>query len=117
MMDGGMDMVSGLERIRVRFLELLVTRQQSIARHTLLAYESQTLEEVNGNLAAARDVLHQIAGTAGSLGFADLGTAARTCENDIVAHLNGPDNDLALCPDALLVQIDDFVEQCKSLLP
>ncbi|UOA29066.1 hypothetical protein DSM107133_03825 (plasmid) [Pseudosulfitobacter sp. DSM 107133] len=111
-----MDMVSGLEKIRERFLDLLVTRQQSIAHHAVLAYESLSLEEVNGNLAAARDILHQIAGTAGSLGFDDLGIAARTCENDIISHLNGPDNDLALCPDALLVQIDEFVEQCKGLL-
>lgn len=115
-MDGGLDMMSGLEKIRGRFLDLLVTRQQNIAHHAVLAYEGQTVDEVNGNLAAARDILHQIAGTAGSLGFDDLGLAARSCENDIVAHLNGPDNDLALCPDALLVQIDDFVEQCKGLL-
>lgn len=115
-MDGSLEMMSGLEKIRGRFLDLLVTRQQSIAHHAVLAYEGQTLDEVNGNLAAARDILHQIAGTAGSLGFDDLGHAARSCENDIVAHLTGPDNDLALCPDALLVQIDDFVEQCKGLL-
>ena len=65
-MDGALDMMSGLEKIRGRFLDLLVTRQQSIAHHAVLAYEGQTLDEVNGNLAAARDILHQIAGTAGS---------------------------------------------------
>ena len=106
----------GIDRIRTRFLEMLRDRQSAIAEHALFAWEGHTLEEVNGNLISARTILHQIAGTAGSLGFDDLGHAARSCENDIVAHLTGPDNDLALCPDALLVQIDDFVEHCKGLL-
>ncbi|ASM74796.1 MULTISPECIES: Hpt domain-containing protein [Roseobacteraceae] len=114
MMQGGLDMVSGLEKIRSRFLDLLEARRQSIAHHAVQAYDGITVEDVNDNLAAARDILHQIAGTAGSLGFEELGASARFCENEIIAHLTGPDNDLALCPDGLLVQLDDFVRQCHD---
>ncbi len=116
MMNGTLDMVSGLEKIRGRFLDLLKTRQQNIAHHAVLAYDSTTIEDVNTNLAAARDILHQIAGTAGSLGFEKLGISARHCENEIVTHLNTPNDELTLCPDGLLVQLDDFVGQCRSII-
>lgn len=115
MMDGTMDMVSGLEKIRGRFLDLLKTRQQNIAHHAVLAYDSTSMAEVNVNLSAARDILHQIAGTAGSLGFEDLGNSARHCENEIVTHLNTPNDAMTHCPHTLLVQLDDFVGQCRSI--
>lgn len=110
-----MDMVSSLEKIKGRFLDLLKTRQKNIAHHAVLAYDSTSMDEVNVNLSAARDILHQIAGTAGSLGFEDLGNSARHCENEIVTHLNTPNAGLTHCPDALLVQLDDFVGQCRSI--
>ncbi len=106
----------GLDRIRTRFLDMLQDRQSAIAEHALTAWESDSLEEINGSLASARTILHQIAGTAGSLGFNDLGTQARTCEVEIDAHLNGPDADLAICPASLIFQMDNFLQKSEVLI-
>ncbi|WP_372991529.1 phosphorelay protein [Sulfitobacter sp.] len=106
----------GIERIRNRFLEMLKDRQYAIAEHALIAWESDELDEINSNLDNARTVLHQIAGTAGSLGFKDLGTQARACEIEIDAHLNGPDADLAICPSPLIFLIDQFVQESEALI-
>ena len=105
----------GIDRIRTRFLEMLRDRQSAIAEHALFAWEGHTLEEVNGNLTSARTILHQIAGTAGSLGFNALGTEARSCEIKIDEHLNGPDADLALCPAELIFVMDGFVQTCDDV--
>ena len=106
----------GIDRIRSRFLEMLKTRQISIAEYTLVAWESHELEEVNGALVSARTLPHQIAGTAGSLGFEDLGNEARSIETEIDEHLNGPDADLAICPGPLFFHLDGFVQLCQTVL-
>lgn len=105
----------GIDRIRSRFLEMLRDRQAAIAEHALIAWEGETVEVINGNLTSARTILHQIAGTAGSLGFDALGTEARACEVKIDEHLNGPDADLALCPADLVFAMDSFVQTCDEL--
>ncbi|MEW9919240.1 Hpt domain-containing protein [Marimonas sp. MJW-29] len=110
------DQLPGLERVRERFLTMLAERKERIATHALGAWEGETLEEVNGNLASAQAILHQIAGTAGSLGFAPLGQSAHACENEIIAHLEGPDADLAICPGELIFFLDNFVGACDALL-
>ncbi len=106
----------GLDRIRTRFIEMLKDRQAAIAEHALTAWESDDLAEINGNLVGARTILHQIAGTAGSLGFDDLGTEARACELEIDDHLGGPDADLAICPAELIFHIDQFVQSSEALI-
>lgn len=106
----------GLERVRERFLTMLTDRKERIASHALAAWEGETLEDVNGNLASAQSILHQIAGTAGSLGFAALGESAHACENEIIAHLEGPDADLAICPGELIYFLDAFVGSCDEVL-
>lgn len=106
----------GLERVRTRFLSMLADRQEMIASHALAAWEEDTLDGINGNLAAAQSILHQIAGTAGSLGFPELGQSARDCENEIIEHLEGPDADLAICPGEIIHHIDVFVTDCRALL-
>jgi HPt (histidine-containing phosphotransfer) domain-containing protein len=106
----------GLDRVRGRFLTMLEDRQERIAQHALMAWEGETLEQINGNLASAQAILHQIAGTAGSLGFAELGQSARASETEIIAHLEGPDADLAICPGELIYHIDIFVADCRDLL-
>lgn len=103
----------GIDRVRNRFLTMLLERQVKIATHSVAAWEGETLEEVNDNLAAAQAVLHQIAGTAGSLGFAELGEEARHCENAIIVHLKGPEADLAVCPTPIIVDLDRFVSSCE----
>lgn len=106
----------GLEKVRARFIEMLEDRQARIATHALAAWEGETVEEINGNLESAKAILHQIAGTAGSLGFTDLGVTARQCEEEVIAHLEGPDSDLAICPGELVHHIDGFVGQCRETL-
>jgi HPt (histidine-containing phosphotransfer) domain-containing protein len=105
----------GIERIRARFIEMLGDRQAQIAQHALLAWDGQTLEDINDNLAAAQGILHQIAGSAGSIGLAELGNSARACELKIAAHLEGPDADLAICPGELIFQVDSFVRSCLEI--
>ena len=106
----------GIERIRTRFLEMLRDRQIAIAEYAIIAWESYELDEINGSLESARTLLHQIAGTAGSLGFEDLGHEARNVETEIDAHLSGADADLAICPGALIFHMDNFVQLCQSLI-
>ena len=78
----------GIERIRKRFVEMLDERQTLIATHGLAAWDGTTVDEIKGNLASAQAILHQIAGSAGSLGFEELGRLARQCETQIVEHLD-----------------------------
>lgn len=106
----------GLDRVRLRFLEALDERQAQIARHARAAGMADTAFDINDNLEAARHILHQIAGTAGSLGYAALGTAARTCEHAIIAHLEGPDAKLATSPKVTIRRLDFFVSECRRTL-
>ena len=95
---------------------MLEERQSAIAGHALAAWDGETLEAINGNLASAQAVLHQISGTAGSLGFPALGKNARYVEMEIIAHLEGPDADLAICPGELIYHIDRFVTECREVI-
>lgn len=105
----------GMNRIRARFVELLDDRKSNIARHALAAWDGESLDVINGNLEKARNILHQIAGTAGTVGHPDLGTIAQQCEAQIIAHLEGPYADLAICPGEIIWRIDTFVEACDAL--
>ncbi len=109
-------MMPGIEAIQTRFVTMLQDRQAAIARHALNAWDGETLDQINDNLAAAQATLHQIAGSAGSLGFATLGMSARSCEAEIIAHLEGPDADLAICPGELMYHLDKFVSDCRALI-
>ncbi|NNE51170.1 MAG: Hpt domain-containing protein [Sulfitobacter sp.] len=106
----------GLDRVRARFLDMLVPRHEQIAAHAVAAWDGETVEEINGNLAAAQAILHQIAGTAGSLGLVDLGAKAHACENEIIDHLKGPDADLAICPGEIIRDLDEFLQDCLAVL-
>ena len=106
----------GLERVKLRFLSMLEDRQREIATHALAAWDGETLDDINGNLIMARDILHKISGSAGSLGFMSLGNHARHCETQIIEHLEGPDADLAICPGELISMLDNFAHDCQELL-
>lgn len=105
----------GMDRIRTRFVDLLADRKSSIALHALAAWDGESVAVINENLEQARCILHQIAGTAGTVGFPDLGTTALQCEAQIIAHLEGPYADLAICPGEIIWRIDTFVEACDAL--
>ena len=106
----------GIERIRARFLEMLEQRQRALAEHALAAWEGTSLQEINDNLTEARRILHQIAGTAGSLGFDDLGTIARDNEVAIDTHLDGPNGKIASCPTEIIFGLDDFLKSSEALI-
>jgi len=105
----------GLDRIRLRFLDLLHDRKTSIAQHALAAWDGETTDVINENLEHARNILHQIAGTAGTVGYPELGAAAQQCEAQIISHLEGDYADLAICPGEIIWRIDTFVEACDAL--
>ena len=110
------DFLPGMERVKSRFLEILHDRQKSIATHAIGAWEGETSDDINEHLSSAQKILHQISGTAGSLGFATLGDAASFCENAILVHLASPAAQEATCPGDLIVQLDQFVVDCCALL-
>lgn len=103
-------------KIKVRFLDLLESRQFDIASHALAAWNAQTTEQADRHLGAARDILHQIAGSAGSLGFGPLGQAARECESSIIYHLANRVPDTAPCPHRVIEQLDSFMSVSQNLL-
>ncbi len=105
----------GLEKIRARFVEMLSDRKVRIAQHALAAWDGESAEEINANLEAAKNILHKIAGTAGTVGFSDLGTCAHLCEEEIIAHLEGDYADLAICPGEIIWRIDSFVAACTKI--
>lgn len=109
-------LMPGLEMVRARFLDMLEERQCQIANHALAAWDGDSVEVINDNLQNAQDVLHKIAGSSGSLGFHALGDAARACEHEVIAHLEGPYADLALCPPGVIHQMDHFIAMCAALI-
>ncbi|KIN71075.1 Hpt domain-containing protein [Sulfitobacter guttiformis] len=106
----------GLERIKERFLSLLAERQTTIAHHALAAWESDSAAAQSSNLQGAQNVLHQIAGSAGSLGFVELGEAARSCEGAIITFLDSNDGAQGSLPHSLFEELDDFVCMSQTLL-
>lgn len=110
------DAFPGMDRIRTRFLELLEVHQAQIAAHALAAWDGETLEDINDNLTDAQNILKQIAGSAGSMGYPHLGKAAKECALEITNHLEGPDADLAICPGEMVFHADNFVSICRDLI-
>lgn len=110
------DTLPGIERIKIRFLALLEERQSVIALQALAAWESRDPNAIRQHLEVAQSTLHQIAGSAGSLGFDPLGQAARGCENDIIAHLEGPNQNRSTFAVEIMGSMDSFVSLSQSLL-
>ena len=101
---------NGLGRIRVHFLEKLPERRRLILQHALAAAEAQTTDAQMTELMAARGVLHQIAGTAGTLGFVQLGAAARAIE----VRIDNFDPNEDTTP--LLEELLGFADDCETIL-
>lgn len=107
--------IPNLDHIRDRFVDLLEDRKTLIAQHALAAWDAETAEEINANLEDARNILHQISGAAGTVGFPQLGATAQQCEAQIIEHLEGDYADLAICPGGIIWCTDAFVEACGAL--
>ncbi|WP_281981031.1 Hpt domain-containing protein [Thalassorhabdomicrobium marinisediminis] len=78
----------GLAPIRSRFLDLLDARQTAI--HADLEFVFAHPERAGPALERIMADLHKIAGTSGTLGFADLGDRARRAEYAIAELLDAP---------------------------
>ncbi|MCV2894238.1 Hpt domain-containing protein [Lentibacter sp. XHP0401] len=98
-------LAANLEPIRARFLKLLQERKAEIQHNLEVAAEApDQADQALLNIAA---VLHKIAGTAGTLGFEQLGTRAREIENLILEH-NG---DQSVQHSELYPVINAFLDQ------
>jgi hypothetical protein len=106
----------GIERIKLRFLNLLEDRQSAVAHHAMAAWDTTDPEIMCGELEAAQNILHQISGSAGSLGFGDLGQAARDCENEIITYLEQVGSTSADVPVVIMGQMDQFVSMSRNLI-
>ena len=108
--------IAALDHGHARFMDMLTDQYTMVAVHTLQAWEGKTLADINSNLDATKVLLQQIASTAGAQGFADLRASAHSCAANVIAHLEGPDADLAICLAKIVHQMDGFVGECRHLL-
>ncbi|MBT8412498.1 MAG: Hpt domain-containing protein [Octadecabacter sp.] len=98
-----------LKPIRARFISVLTERQKEIV--TCVESAMQTPEKATAELVTIESILHKIAGTAGTLGFSDLGDRARAIENLILTvRKTGGDSS----PE-LWIDIVDWVEASIDL--
>jgi hypothetical protein len=110
------DALPGFAALRTKFMTILEGAQADIASHAMDAWNAETSAGKTTSLAAARAILHKIAGSAGSFGLKDVGAAASACEAMIDTHLDAPASDRQPCPSDILIAIDDFVSRCEPYL-
>ena len=104
----------GLSRIRNQFLARLIDRRQQIVLSTLKAGEASDPADANKHLTAVRDILHQIAGTAATLGFAEFGSSARQIESSIDVFLANSEGSFASVE--LLQDLVRFSETANDII-
>lgn len=110
----------GLEPIRQRFRATLPERQSDVAHHALEAWnasqEGGAAKTVAAHLEEVRNRLHTIAGSAGSLGFGELGEAAFHGEAEIISYLEREDGTPSQVPADVIYAIDSFIERCSAAI-
>lgn len=102
-------LLPGLERIRLRFLDMLVERLSDLER---LCREMAKDDPQSNALRELQSIMHKIAGSAGTLGLQDLGDTARICENQIIDHL---DTGTTVLPE-IYQSLGEFAEKAEYLL-
>lgn len=114
-MKDNFEFMLGLERVKAHFLTLLTERRVEIAHHVLAAWEDPSAGAVRHHLEIAQSVLHQIAGTAGSLGFGEFGQRAKECESEIIEYLDTLDEPTVgeLCQ--ILAKVDAFIMMSEQI--
>jgi chemotaxis protein histidine kinase CheA len=103
------DALPGIERIRERFLDLLEERLDALD-DAMVEFDFPATGRAS--LVRAQNILHKIAGAAGTLGFNRLGESARHCEESIITHLKQDEPTL----DVLYRDIGAFATQAEALL-
>ncbi len=98
------------------FLDFLAKQRELIAKYSLAAWDGETTDGINSNLDEARVVLLQVIQRAEATGFTALATTAQHFDAQILAHLEGPYADLAICPGEIIWWADTFAESCQSIL-
>jgi len=104
----------GIARIRERFVDMLKERQGAIALHAIAAWDSADRAEACEHLELAKGILHQIAGSAGSLGFDALGQTAADCESEIIDYVEAQGTPHKQIPTVIMEQLDMFVSMCNA---
>ena len=103
------EMLPGLERIRARFITMLVDRLDELEQLCDNMYEDSPDMAA---LEMSKNILHKIAGSAGTLGMTTLGDAARTCENQIISFLESSQPGLEQIFDSL----GEFAELAERIV-
>ena len=104
----------GLYRIRAQFLQKLMERRENLLSSALEASEAEDPHDIALHLNAVKDILHQIAGTAGTLGFIDFGLEARRIENNIIEMLRDTD-DHVVSPE-LIHDLIAFAQTAEEIM-
>jgi hypothetical protein len=102
--------------VSIEFLECLEKRRNLVAQYALAAWDGETTDGINADLANARLVLQLVTQQAVATGYTALGMTAQQCDARIQAHLEGPYADLAICPGEIIWWVDTFAESCQSIL-
>lgn len=109
-MEPGDRMAIQLAPVRARFLTLLDDRLDMIEYHR--ASLGRT-EDDRASMLGVRDIVHKISGTAGTLGFADMGSQAAKVELAIMDEMQAEGTVKASA--GLCAQIDDFLETAAQV--
>ena len=104
------DLESGLHRVRLSFLEHLDERLDQMEVHCDLLADPHTRDQA---LKVIQSIAHKIAGTAETVGFADLGRHAITLDLDIATYEEAPSADGY---EDLLLLIDALIETGSDIL-
>jgi chemotaxis protein histidine kinase CheA len=105
---------AGMSRLKKRFVET------HYERHDRLEDLAVTLQQTNPPASAAQEVesiLHKIAGTAGSVGFKELGEAAQQVEVFIRDHAASNQAAIVKVLDAFLDVSLEFCDPIEKLMP
>lgn len=106
----------GLERIRAHFLERLATSYQELSTCVIDALNTANPDSAGRSLTKASTILHKISGSAGSLGFEELGDAARRCEASVLGYLDTSTRHDKKRLEDVAFNISDFVYDCIIVL-
>lgn len=80
--------IPGLDRVRCRFLEKLNEREQRLSKAIATSRTSFSRRERAAALDECQQILHKLAGTAGTIGLHDIGEGAQYCEDAIRKFLH-----------------------------